>query len=91
MYSKGSKYLADWYDKRGIRKRKSFDSPDEATAHEEMQKGRARPKAKRATISRVRLPASSKKATKISTRGKSQNSSAASTARSRHPKLARAK
>ena len=44
MYEKGYKYYADWRDRKGNRKRKSFDTPEEAVAFETVQKAESRPK-----------------------------------------------
>lgn len=38
MYEKGSRYLADWYDRKGKRKRKSFETAEAARNYEEQQK-----------------------------------------------------
>ena len=47
MYQKGNRYLADWYDRRGHRRRKSFTTAEAAQAYEDAQRATARPKAKR--------------------------------------------
>jgi len=44
LYEKGNKYFADWRDRKGLRHRKSFSSPEEAQAYELEQKERAHPK-----------------------------------------------
>jgi hypothetical protein len=44
MYEKDNKYYADWRDRQGKRKRKSFTSPKAALRFEEEQKEIARPK-----------------------------------------------
>ena len=43
MIQKGNRYLADWRDRKGVRKRKSFTTPEEAQSFEDAQKGQARP------------------------------------------------
>lgn len=47
MFIKGNRYIADWRDRRGQRKRKSFTTAEAAEAHEAAQKLIARPKGKR--------------------------------------------
>jgi hypothetical protein len=44
MFEKDGKFYADWRDKRGARKRKSFTSKRAALRHEEEQKELAHPK-----------------------------------------------
>lgn len=44
MFEKDGKFYADWRDKRGTRKRKSFTSKRAALRHEEEQKELAHPK-----------------------------------------------
>ena len=39
MYEKGGKYYADWRDRKGQRKRKSFNSKRAALTYEDEQKG----------------------------------------------------
>lgn len=46
MYMKGNLYLADWYDRKGKRKRKSFATAAAAQAYEDSQKAIVRPKKK---------------------------------------------
>jgi hypothetical protein len=46
MFEKEGKFYADWRDKRGTRKRKSFTSMQAALRHEEEQKELAHPKKK---------------------------------------------
>jgi hypothetical protein len=46
MFEKDGKFYADWRDKRGNRKRKSFTSKRAALRHEEEQKELAHPKKK---------------------------------------------
>ena len=62
MFQKGSKYLADWRDRKGARKRKSFDTAKEASAFEDAQKSVARPGKKQGAgqPSRVLSPSSSR-------------------------------
>jgi hypothetical protein len=50
MYEKNGKYYADWRDKKGTRKRKSFTSQRAALRYEEEQKELAHPKPKARTI-----------------------------------------
>ena len=47
MYQKGNLYYADWRDKKGVRRRKSFSTMEEAEHHEAPQKRTARPKKQR--------------------------------------------
>lgn len=47
MFQKGSRYLADWRDRKGVRRRKSFDNPEAAQAYEDAQKAAAHPKTPR--------------------------------------------
>lgn len=67
MYEKGGKYYADWRDKSGQRKRKSFISGRAALRFEAEQKELAHPKPKaRATTShRCYAPTSKGAARKI--------------------------
>ena len=44
MYEKAGKFYADWRDRQGNRKRKSFTSPRAALKYEAEQKELARPK-----------------------------------------------
>jgi hypothetical protein len=44
MFEKSGKYYADWRDKKGKRKRKSFNSKRAAQRHEEEQKELTHPK-----------------------------------------------
>ena len=44
MFNKGNLYFADWRDRKGIRRRKSFTSAEMAVAYEASQKVTARPK-----------------------------------------------
>ena len=46
MYEKGGKFYADWRDRNGQRKRKSFTSPRAALRFESEQKELARPKSR---------------------------------------------
>lgn len=48
MYEKGNRYLADWYDRKGKRRRKSFATPEEAEQYEAAQKNQSHPKKVRA-------------------------------------------
>ena len=47
MFQKGNRYLADWYDRKGNRRRKSFTTPEAAQAYEDVQRSTAHPKALR--------------------------------------------
>lgn len=47
MFEKGNRYLADWRDKKGRRRRKSFATPAEAQFYEDAQKASAHPKTRR--------------------------------------------
>ena len=47
MFQKGNRYLADWYDRKGRRRRKSFETPELAQAFEDAQKTAARPNVSR--------------------------------------------
>ena len=46
MFTKGSRFYADWRDKRGTRRRRAFTTAEEATAYEAEQKQRTHPKPK---------------------------------------------
>jgi len=81
MYEKGNKYLADWRNRKGERRRKSFDTAEAAQAHEDAQKLQARPKQQRG--GRVSLPPSrsgSAGRTTTTTKGASAASSSSSRA-----------
>lgn len=56
MYEKGNCYFADWRDRKGKRKRKSFSTSEEATAYEAAQKETARPKQGGSSGSQSRRP-----------------------------------
>jgi hypothetical protein len=56
VYQKGNQYLADWRDRKGTRKRKSFTTPEEAPAYEQAEKGTARPKARLAAAKQSPMP-----------------------------------
>ncbi len=56
MFQKGEAYFADWRDRKGKRKRKSFETPESAIAYEDAQKAVARPKPNRAAVSRSLRP-----------------------------------
>jgi hypothetical protein len=50
MFEKGNRYLADWYDRKGKRKRKSFETPEAAQAFEDSMRAQAHPKKKGAGL-----------------------------------------
>jgi hypothetical protein len=82
LFQKGSKYLADWYDRKGKRKRKSFSTPEEAQAHEDAMDAIARPKRLRGGRQSPQPSRRLLAREQSSTRGKSQTSSRGSTGRS---------
>ncbi len=46
MFTKGSRFYADWRDKRGTRRRRAFTTAEEATTYEAEQTQRTHPKPK---------------------------------------------
>jgi hypothetical protein len=46
MHQKGSRFYADWRDRRGVRHRRAFATAEEATAYEAEQKRRNHQNAK---------------------------------------------
>jgi hypothetical protein len=81
VYPKGNRYLADWYDRKGRRRRKSFTTPEAAQASEDVQNATARPKAQRGGgLQSQKLSHPSTAQNRNSTPRKSQQSSSKSTA-----------
>src|SRR5258708_29534593 len=56
MYEKGNSYYADWRDRAGKRKRKSFETAEQAEAYEQAQKVVAHPKRVRRAASPPQRP-----------------------------------
>ena len=56
MFEKGNSYYADWRDRSGKRKRKSFETAEQAEAYEQAQKVVASPKQGRRVESRQQRP-----------------------------------
>jgi hypothetical protein len=52
VHQEHNRFYADWYDKRGKRKRKSFQTAEEATRYELEQKAKARPGKNQGTVQR---------------------------------------
>lgn len=46
MHQEHNRWYADWYDRKGKRRRKAFLTPEDATAYESQQKAIAHPKKK---------------------------------------------
>jgi hypothetical protein len=55
VYPKGNRYLANWYDRKGRRRRKSFTTPEAAQAYEDVQNATARPKVQRGGLQSQKL------------------------------------
>lgn len=59
MYVKGNLYFADWRDRKGVRRRKSFPTESAARAYEDAQKAAVRPKQQGAAHQSTKRPAPS--------------------------------
>lgn len=83
MFEKHNRFYADWYDRRGVRRRKAFNSSAEAEVFEAEQKAKAHPK-KKGTGGQFRLssvPKSKRRGDKGNTRQKHSSRSRAASPR----------
>ena len=74
MFQKANRYLADWRDKKGNRRRKSFATANEAQFYEDAQKANAHPKTPRVGRQSPSLSRSSSGAKTTRQSGKLQGS-----------------